>query len=138
MYNGHKSYITDLGKFCAIFELEIKNRITGDQQFALTYPETYTKFKAFKNNLGHAKTNDINDVINRRKGITLAYSGSNSLAYELCRHIRNSVCHMLPSVERDKILINDKYRGRISCKGSINKRLFLDFIRSLIREYEQH
>lgn len=137
MYKGHKQYINSLGRFCAVFEIAIRNRITGDKQFALAYPQSYAVFKTFKQSLGHAKASEIDNVLSTRRNVTLAYCGNNSLVYELCRHVRNSVCHMLLKVEDDNLYIYDKSFGKTTCKGYIQKKKVLSFINSIVREYEQ-
>ena len=139
LYKGHKPYITYLGKFVAIFEEVVNKQLTAERDFKIKYPHSYQIFdKQIRKNVGHATIDTIPKKLTR-VNITLVYNGSNCLIYELCRHIRNSFCHMLleiDSIDSNTIKIIDKSRNKISSNGSIDKSVFLSFIKTIVEEYE--
>ena len=136
LYKGHKSYINYLGRFVAVFEDVINKQMTSEQQFKNEFPQSFLTFQnRIKKNVGHATRDNLSKVLNR-KNITLAYNGNNCLVYELCRHIRNSFCHLMLEVDGNKMKIIDKYRNKLSSDGWIDKDTFLSFIKSVVNEYE--
>ena len=137
-YKGHIQYVNNLGRFVGAFEDVINKRITSEKKFKEKFPQTYLiYYKEIKKYVGHSTIDTIPSVLQRRMGVTLVYNGSNCLVYELCRHIRNSFCHMLLEVDGNVICVIDKSKGnRFSSKGTLTKKTFLNFVKSLVQEYE--
>ncbi len=138
LYNGHQSYLIILAKFVAIFELCISKRIVREKDFIIKFPNSYDVFKKdIKKKVGFASLNK-QEVVLGRKGVSLAYNKTSCLVYDLCRHIRNSFCHMLIQIDEqtNNIYIYDQYRGMSTSKGWLLKKDFLNFIKTLISAYE--
>ena len=135
-YRGHKSYINFLGRFVGVFEDIINKQLTAETEIKKRFPNSANYFNNnIRRHVGHSTSDKMDKVLNR-KGITLAYNGSNCLLYELCRHIRNSYCHMLLEVDGDILKVHDKSKGKITSRGYLLKETFLDFVKSMVNEYE--
>ena len=136
-YKGHGSYLTEVAKFCAIYELEINRRTIREKEFSIAFPRCFSRFKqTIKKHIATASSEEIPKVLTK-KHITLAFNVSSCQIYDLCRHIRNSFSHMLLEIDtNDRILIIDKYHLKQTSSGSLNKSEFLEFIRCLIVDYE--
>lgn len=137
-YRGHQSYVNYLGRFVGVFEDVINKQRTSEREFKKLFPSSYRLFKSeIKNHVGHSTSGTLDEVL-KREMVSLAYNGSNCLIYELCRHIRNSYCHLLWEIDEDedKLRVIDKSRGKTTSKGSLSKKALVDFVKTIVNEYE--
>ncbi len=135
-YRGHQSYINYLGRYVGVFEDVINKKLTSVVGFKKCFPESVHSFdKEIKKHVGHSTSEKMEKTL-KRTGITLAFNGSNCLLYELCRHIRNSYCHLLLEIDGDKLKVIDKSRGKITSTGYLPKKVLIDFVKSIVNEYE--
>ena len=135
-YRGHLSYVSYLGKYVGVFEDSINKQLTAEVELKKKYPNSACYFRNnIKRLVGHSTSEKLEKTLKGRK-ITLAYNGSNCLMYELCRHIRNSYCHMLLEIDGDKLKIVDKSRGKLTSSGYLLKDILVDFIKMIVNEYE--
>ena len=127
-----------MGKFVAAFEDAINKQLTAEMNLKNHFPQSYGIFRSeIKKYVGHSTIDDISKTLGKRE-VTLAYNGGNCLVYELCRHLRNSFCHLLLEISEDMVIVRDKSRGsKLSSDGCLNKDTLIRFIKSVITEYEE-
>ena len=51
---------------------------------------------------------------------------------------RNSYCHLLLEIDEDedKLRVIDKSRGKTTSKGTLSKKALVDFVKTIVNEYE--
>lgn len=77
------------------------------------------------------------EVISYSKDNTILFSSNKSHCISFIRHIRNAFAHGLISKESNNILlIQDRYRGKLTMYGRIESRLLFQFI-ELIKKQKQ-
>lgn len=136
-YNGLDSDLKTLAKFVFIYETRLKNMHT-ERSFRDLYPKAFVVFLNMKKAMSFAKSNELNDnSIRPIRNATLYFTKRNCLVLDFMRHLRNSFSHASLVKKKNYFRIEDKFRGRISCKGSLPNRMVMRFLVQLSQESEE-
>ena len=136
MYKGHAKHVTWLGKFVIAFEHSVKGEIQTKSDFIKMYPQTHEIFELqIKSKVHNAKIKKIDTILENGK-VSLVYNGNKCLILELCRHLRNSICHANLKVEDNKLHILDFYQRKYSSKGYLSVNTGISFVKTFVSEYE--
>lgn len=137
LYNGLMDDLDNLAKFAYIYADEIQN-LKKENEFCSKYPNACNVFKnKLQKNMKFATCTEIANLKGEKKQ-TLFFTGSKAQSIELCRHLRNSFSHGLLSNQAQRLMIFDKDRGSYTSKGYLNYDDVKEFIKEVIKDYENN
>lgn len=141
-YNCLSGELKTLAQFVFIYEKQIKH-FSDNRTFQNQFPSAFWLFnKKIKKHICYAKSDDIIKSVSKNKygkdkdGITLAFTKYKVQIIDLCRQIRNSVCHAMIKKKKGLLYIEDKQRGKSTSYGYLEYPIVIEFVVEIIRAYK--
>lgn len=138
-YNGLVGDLKTMAQFVFIYEKQIRF-INKNQEFQELFPDAYRNYEQkIKKHLRYDKAGYLKEAILDKKvgkDTTLAFTKNKIMIVDLCRHIRNAICHASLYKKRDKLFIEDMNSSQVASSfGYIEYPAIKEFFVAIIREF---
>lgn len=140
-YHGVKNDLNTLMKFVYIFEKDIK-LLNKENYFSIKYPEAFLIFKQkLQKVIKYSTQKELNEgAYIKNCQYTLYYTKQKFQVWDLCRHLRNAICHaLIEKTEMNKysvLKIPDYYKRKISSEGYLDYSIIKFFLVEIVKKYE--
>lgn len=138
LYCGVKTMLNTFAKFVVVYETEIKE-MRRCNEFEQKFSKAYSlyKFQMLKT-IKYATCAELAEIKPYAK-YTLFFNKRTVIILDLCRHLRNSFAHAILFCKKDKLYVNDIGRGgKKTSIGWLDKKLVINFLTEIGKEYEQN
>lgn len=128
-----------MGRFCILYSLEIEKKLKLRPKFQKEFPKAYSYYFAhLDNHIIYGKMSNLEEKL-QKTNFTLTYTKEGCQVYDLCRHLRNSLCHSLFEITEDGFYIIDtckSNRNSRTSSGYLKSEELYEFIEIIVNEYE--